>query len=159
MNNTVQEGQQVITACAFIHQNFDGTEKVFSAKRAETKKFLPGLWELPGGHVDFGEDIIDGLVREIDEEFNMQLEVEEPFAVFTYINEVKKTHSIEVIYLARFTSNLDNITLNPADHSEFGWFEQAAGHDVIAQSKPADDPEIAALARGFEILNRRKTEN
>jgi len=30
------KGQQVITACAFIHANFDGVEKVFLPKRAAT---------------------------------------------------------------------------------------------------------------------------
>jgi 8-oxo-dGTP pyrophosphatase MutT (NUDIX family) len=48
-------GQQVITACAFIHQKVDGVDKVFMARRADTKKFMPGIYELPGGHIDFGE--------------------------------------------------------------------------------------------------------
>jgi hypothetical protein len=58
--------QQVITACAFIHENFDGLEKVFLPKRADTKKFLPSVYELTGGHIDFGEDMVTGLAREID---------------------------------------------------------------------------------------------
>ncbi|MDP3883136.1 MAG: hypothetical protein Q8Q48_03725 [Candidatus Staskawiczbacteria bacterium] len=45
------QGQQVITACAFIHHNFDGVEKLFMPRRADTKKFLPGVYELPGGHI------------------------------------------------------------------------------------------------------------
>jgi 8-oxo-dGTP pyrophosphatase MutT (NUDIX family) len=49
-------GQQVITACALIHKDFDGIEKIFLPKRATTKKFLPGVYEIPGGHIDFGED-------------------------------------------------------------------------------------------------------
>ena len=56
-SETPAHGQQVISACAFIHHNFDGVEKVFLPKRANTKKFLPGIYELPGGHLDFGEDI------------------------------------------------------------------------------------------------------
>ena len=55
--------QQVITACAFIRQNINGVDKVFLAKRADTKKFLPGVYELPGGHVDFGEDPVRALKR------------------------------------------------------------------------------------------------
>lgn len=54
-------GQQVITAVAFIHQVIDGEQKVFLPKRAATKKFLPNVYELPGGHIDFGEDVVVGL--------------------------------------------------------------------------------------------------
>jgi len=54
----ISENKQVITACAFIHENFNGIEKVFLPKRALTKKFLPGVYELSGGHINFGEDII-----------------------------------------------------------------------------------------------------
>jgi hypothetical protein len=51
-------GKQVFVACAFIHYAFDGIEKVFLAQRAESKKFYPGVFEIPGGHIDFGEEII-----------------------------------------------------------------------------------------------------
>jgi len=30
-------------------------EKLLVVKRSETKKFLPGYWELPGGKLEFGE--------------------------------------------------------------------------------------------------------
>jgi 8-oxo-dGTP pyrophosphatase MutT (NUDIX family) len=63
--------QQVMTSCAFIHHHIDGIEKVFLPKRAETKRFLPGVYELPGGHIEFGEDMLAGLKREIMEEFGM----------------------------------------------------------------------------------------
>ncbi len=64
-SETPAQGQQVITACAAIHHSFDGVVKIFVPKRAETKKFLPGVYELPGGHIDFGENIVEGLKREI----------------------------------------------------------------------------------------------
>ena len=44
-------GKQVIVACAFIHHNFDGVEKIFMPKRAATKKFMPSVFELPGGQL------------------------------------------------------------------------------------------------------------
>lgn len=41
-------------------------------KRADTKKFLPSVYELPGVHIDFGEEPVSGLKREIYEEFGME---------------------------------------------------------------------------------------
>ena len=123
-SETLANGQQVITVCGFIHHNFDGIEKVFLPKRAETKRFLPGIFELPGGHVDFGEEAISALKREINEELEMHVEVGDVFYEFSYINEIKKSHSIEVIYFARFIEFIDMVQIHPEDHSEYGWFAE-----------------------------------
>ena len=88
-SETLNEGQQVITACAFIHHSFDGVEKVFLPKRADSKKFLPGVYELPGGHIEFGEDPRDGLIREIKEEFNAQIEVKDLFYALPTVTILK----------------------------------------------------------------------
>ena len=150
------QGQQVITACAFIHHEFDGVEKLFVPKRADTKKFLPGVFELPGGHIDFGEDPVDGLKRDILEEFGMHASVGDPFYVFTYINEVKGSHSIEVIYFAAFNDAIEKIHLGPADHSEFVWIAENELNQIISKAKEESDPEIKAIKRGFEILRGSK---
>jgi 8-oxo-dGTP diphosphatase len=144
--------QQVFTACAFIHETFDGVEKVFLPKRADTKKFLPGVYELPGGHIDFGEEMVAGLAREIDEEFCMQVAIGDPFYVFTYTNPVKGSHSIEVVYFARFTSALDELAINPEDHSGFGWFAENELENAANPTKGADDLEFQAIRKGFALL-------
>ncbi len=151
-SETPAHGQQVITACAFIHHNFDGIEKVFLPKRAAGKKFLPGVYELPGGHIDFGEDIISGLKREIKEEFAMGVTIGDPFGVFTYTNEVKGSHSIEVIYFASFTDPIENIRLNPEDHSEFGWFREDDLTKMLSENKQESDPEFVIIRKGFALL-------
>lgn len=151
-SETPAEGKQVITACAFIHQKMGGMEKVFLAKRAETKKFLPGVFELPGGHIDFGEEIVAGLKREIREEFGMEIEVGNPFSAFTYTNNIKGSHSVEVIYFARFVGPIENLRLNPEDHSSFEWISETDIPRVISTNKRGSDPEILALKKGFAFL-------
>jgi 8-oxo-dGTP pyrophosphatase MutT (NUDIX family) len=159
-SETPAEGKQVITACAFIHQKFDGVEKLFLPKRAATKKFLPNVYELPGGHIDYGEDIVAGLQREIHEELGMRVAVGDPFYVHTYINQVKGSHSIEVIYFAHFLDPIETITINPEDHSTCGWFsrEELVGirDEIVVNTQIAhayeEDPEYLAMLRGFELL-------
>lgn len=151
-SETKAEGQQVITACAFIHKKIDGIEKVFLPKRADTKKFLPGVYELPGGHIDFGEDIIEGLKREINEEFGMETEVGDPFFAFTYSNEVKGSHSIEVIYFAKFITDTKKISLNADDHSAFGWFSENQLEQTYTSNKGADDIEQVAIRKAFKLM-------
>lgn len=145
-SETPAHGQQVVTACAFIHHSFDGTHKVFLPRRAATKKFLPNVFELPGGHIDFGEDLMVGLAREIKEEFNRDVRIGDPFAAFMYMNEIKGAHSIEVIYFAQFVDDIQTIQLNPEDHSEYRWFTE----DELAELP--DDEETAAIYKGFALL-------
>lgn len=125
-------------------------------KRAASKKFLPGVYELPGGHVDFGEDMVPGLKREIHEEFGMQVTVGDPFYVFTYTNPIKGSHSIEVIYFAKFTDDISAITLNPEDHSEYGWFSEAELPHAATSEKGTDDVEFLAIQKGFSLLKGRQ---
>lgn len=151
-SETKAVGQQVITACAFIHQKIDGVEKVFLPKRSTNRKFLPGVFEIPGGHIDFGEDIISGLKREILEETDKEVDVGDPFFVFTYLNEVKGSHSIEVIFFATFTESIKGVKFDPEKHSEYRWFEENDIPEIIKSGKSETDPEIAAIKKGFSFL-------
>ncbi len=151
-SETPARGQQVITACAFIHYDFDGVEKVFLARRADTKKFLPGVYELPGGHIEYGEDIVAGLKREIMEELGMEIRVGDPFATFTYTSDIKGSHSIEVIYFAEFADAIEHIKINPHDHSAFAWFAEDELHKVMSENKRGEDPEMQSIKKGFSLL-------
>ncbi len=149
-SETPAHGQQVFTACAFIHHDFDGVEKLFWPKRADTKKFLPGIFELPGGHIDFGEQMVAGLKREILEEFGKEIAVGDPFAAFTYANPVKGSHSIEVVYFAKFVDGIGGIKFDPEDHSEYRWVTE---EEVEATPvRDGDDPERAIILKGFALL-------
>lgn len=152
-SETPAHGQQVITACAFIHRSLDGQEEVFLPKRADSKKFLPGKYELPGGHIDFGEDIQAGLAREIKEELGVDVSLGDPFAVFTYTNEIKGSHSIEVVYFAQVTGNPDAITINPDDHSSCGWFSKDEATKLNATNTGKLDKEVLVLKKGFALLS------
>lgn len=118
-----------------------------------TKKFLPDVFELPGGHIDFGEDIVVGLKREIQEEFGMNIIVGDPFAVFTYINKIKGSHSIEVVYFARFVDAIEQIKLNPQDHSEFRWIASDEINQITSVNKDVADAEFQVLQKGFSLLS------
>lgn len=146
------QGQQVFTACAFIHHDFDGVTKVFLPKRADTKKFLPGVYELPGGHVDYGENMIVGLKREIEEEFEVEATIGDPFAVFDYTNPIKGSHSIEVVYFAKLVGSPDEIKLHPEDHSSYQWVSKDELPGVVTDQKGADDQEYIVLQKGFALL-------
>lgn len=152
-SEVLKEGEQVITACGFVWREVDGVRQVFLPRRAETKKFLPGVWELPGGHVDFGEQVEVGLAREIEEEFGMKTRIGDPFSVFTYENPIKKSHSVEIVYFAQFVDDDTAITIHPEDHAEYVWATEAELAELYAGKKDADDPEYLLVQKGFRLLN------
>lgn len=151
-SETPAHGQQVMTACALIHRKSDGVVKVFLPKRAKTKRFLPGIYELPGGHIDFGEDIVDGLKREIEEELGVSIKVGAPFVVREYTNEVKGSQSIEAIYFATLLDPPESIKLHPEDHSDYGWFAKDDLHKTVGDWGAPDDPEFLAVYEAFRLL-------
>ncbi len=66
-----------LAAKAFIVKG----DQLFLIKRAEDDVQKPGVWEIPGGRLDLGEDPILGLMREIREETGMYVEVIYPMSV------------------------------------------------------------------------------
>ena len=82
----------------------------------------------------------------------MEIMVGDLFFVFTYTNEVKGSHSIEVIYFAKFIGEISDIKMNPDDHSDFGWFSEEELINVITEAKRLDDIEFQAMRKGFSLL-------
>lgn len=135
---------QKITVCAFLHHK----GKLFIAKRAATKRFLPDKFELPGGHVEFGETLEDGLRREFREEFGVDIEIGDPFYAFTYIND--GAHVVEIDYLAKLKDSNQVININPEDHSEYRWVSKKEVDEVWDDK----DAEYGAIQKGFGIINK-----
>lgn len=46
----------------------DGADRVWVSQRSPTVRSFPGIWQLPGGTVEAGEDPIDAAARELHEE-------------------------------------------------------------------------------------------
>lgn len=121
------------------------------ARRADTKKFLPGKYELPGGHIEFGETIEDGLKREFKEEFGIDVLVGDPFHVFTYTRDNDTVHAVEVDCFVTLANPSQNIILNPEEHSESKWISQSEVLNFFEEN----DEECKAIKKGFEVLHRK----
>ena len=134
--------KQVFTAIAFL-TNSEG--KLLVAKRADESEFMPGIWELPGGHIEFGESIEDGLKREIREEFGFEISVGSPFASFSYMNKDSSKQTFEIALYAKLLKEKE-ATLNPSEHSDYRWIDQGNCDKYLINNKE----EYRIAKEGFE---------
>lgn len=139
-----QQKVQKVTACAFLHHG----GKVLVAQRAFTKKFMPGIYELPGGHIEFGEEVHKGLAREIDEELGIDIIVGRPYHVFTYVSADGSKHSIEIMFLATLANPKQKISLRPEELAGYEWI----GPDQLEKYLKENPEEKKAAEFGFKLI-------
>jgi len=95
--------------------------KFFLSQRGPLSKNEHGLWEFPGGSVEFGETLADALKREMLEEFGIQIEVGELLDVVDHILPDENQHWVSPTYICRIVQG-SPVLLEPGKCSQIGWF-------------------------------------
>ncbi|MBB3114553.1 8-oxo-dGTP diphosphatase [Paenibacillus phyllosphaerae] len=124
----------MIQVAAAIILNDEG--RILIAKRKQGKS-QGGLWEFPGGKLEEGESPEVCLIRELQEEMNINIS---PYAYFDTSDHRYGERQIQLIaYLATYVSG--EIVLH--DHDEYRW----ASILELAEFEfaPADIPFVAKL--------------
>lgn len=83
-----------------------------------------GLWEFPGGGVDWGEDPENSAVREVKEETGLTIRKPLEFLGITsavYEKEGNEKHSVYLVYSAETDS--DQVILGE-EHDEYRWLNR-----------------------------------
>lgn len=95
----------------------DKEGKFLALRRSKTAPARPLSWDLPGGVLDFGEDPIKGIIREIKEETGIAVENIEPFDVEAHIAP-NKEFWVTIAYRTQRSS--EDVKLS-FEHDEFIW--------------------------------------
>ena len=103
----------------------DEAGRVFLARRGPKANNERGLWEFPGGSVEFGERLAEALRREISEEYGIEIEVAELLDVVDHILPDEGQHWVSPTYLCRIVSGTPTIR-EPEKCTEIGWFAPEA---------------------------------
>jgi len=91
--------------------------KVLLVKRSIPPFF--GFWTLPGGHVDYGENVEKAIKREMKEELGVPVKIKKLFGVYSDPKRDPRYHTASVVYLLEKTKG--RIRLNH-ESSEFRYF-------------------------------------
>jgi 8-oxo-dGTP diphosphatase len=125
----------------------DAQGRLFLAQRGPQAKNERGLWEFPGGAVEFGERLADALRREMREEFGIEIEVLELLDVVDHLLPEEGQHWVSPSFLCRITAG-EPLIREPGKCSAIGWFA------------PGDVPEeLSVVSRENLEHYLRKIEN
>ncbi len=114
-------------ACGYVHFRNpgvgaavvvrDGEGRVLMVKRGPTAT-RAGLWSIPAGYVDYGEDVRDAAVRELEEETGLVAELRDVVHVASNFHDPEK-----LTVGVWFEGEVVGGELRPGDDAiEVGWF-------------------------------------
>lgn len=89
-------------------------EDILIARRKESKQ-LGGYWEFPGGKLEQGESAKECLVRELQEEMDIQIEVGD------YVGENIHNYQRGDIRLIAYKGRIISGTIKLTDHDKYIW--------------------------------------
>ncbi|MDR2274902.1 MAG: (deoxy)nucleoside triphosphate pyrophosphohydrolase [Sphingobacterium sp.] len=113
--------------------------------RRKPEKSLGGYWEFPGGKVEDGENYFEALEREIKEELDFEIIVDDYYS--TVVHEYEKNNTIELIsFLCRGTKR----ELQSTDHDQIEWVKYT---ELLNWGlAPADIPIAKELIEEFACI-------
>lgn len=99
----------------------DAEGRIFLSQRGPLAKNERGLWEIPGGSVEFGETLAEAVRREMQEEYGVEIQVGELLDVADHILPGEGQHWVSPTFICHILAGEPRI-LEPGKCSAIGWF-------------------------------------
>lgn len=103
-----------VSAHGFIKKG----DKILITQRPLDDDYMPGYWDTPGGTIEFGEKCVDGLIREIKEETELDVKVGKIIYCFDHLSNPQR-HQFTLVYECEYIGG--EVNLDPKEHQQFKW--------------------------------------
>ena len=84
------------------------TEKGIVLIRRKNEPYK-GCWALPGGFVDYGEEVENALLREMKEEISVDVSIRTLLGVWSKPGRDPRGHTVSLVYICQYNGDIDNI--------------------------------------------------
>ena len=123
-----------------IHSLIINNGKLLILKRIKNT-YEGGLWDLPGGTLEDGEDLSSGVKREVFEETGLKIENPGLFYYSSNIDVKKNKQFVTIIFIAKLDYDNQIVTIDPNEHSQSEWIEPSniLNYQTVGYLKPCID--------------------
>lgn len=102
-------------------------DKVLIVRRSDKDEIGAGNWEFVGGNIEFGEELEQALVREVQEEVNLEITIDKVLYNTTYkTNPTRQA----VILVYKCYAKDDKVKLSE-EHSGYKWVSEKELRDLV----------------------------
>jgi ADP-ribose pyrophosphatase YjhB (NUDIX family) len=92
----------------------------------EREGFWKGKWICPGGKLELGETIAEGIVREVEEETGLEIRLTEPLVPFDRIVKEGDRTTLHVVYIDYLAKQVGGELRPASDVGEAMWVAKEA---------------------------------
>lgn len=96
--------------------------EIFLTKRGQKATNERGTWEIPGGKVQFGETLREAILREMKEEYGVDIILSYQFPAQDHLLEEEKQHWVPTCFIATLAKGQVPKILEPDKCDAIGWF-------------------------------------
>ena len=127
---------------------FNDKHEILLTRRDFTKGFAPGLWENTGGHLDSGEESIQGALRELWEETGIEARAEE----LVFLGSAKVPPFFGDNYILHRNVELSQVKLKEGETCEVKWvtLQEFNRMDREKELAPSVCEHLAPMREKFE---------
>lgn len=130
LNEAVQKGYNIGICASIVNEK----NEILLLERSKSDEYT-GIWEMPGGSVEKGENLREAVKREVEEEAGLQTE-NEPF-IFDYFEFYNiETGKYKRKFCLKVEVNSQSVINLSPDHDNYKWFNaESLKKELIPQSK------------------------
>ncbi|AQQ10237.1 Bifunctional NMN adenylyltransferase/Nudix hydrolase [Sedimentisphaera cyanobacteriorum] len=137
----------MVTVDTLVFSDCNGELSVLLVRRGKAP--FKDKWAVPGGFLEMDEDLLDGALRELEEETGLKLKTAEQFGVFGRPGRDPRGRTITICYIALIKAGRPEVQ-GADDAAEAQWIpaektgelDFAFDHDMIVKTALESLPEL-----------------
>lgn len=133
----LEKGEYRLSCFVFTLNDKD---ELLIQQRTQTAKHCPNMWEVTSGGAIAGDDAVEGAIRELKEELNIEVKKEE----LKFIGNYVRVNDYVEVFLLKKNIKIEDLTLQKEEVQDVKWETISEFEKLIKEEK--------ACSTGFNIF-------